>query len=231
MQAELNWSGECQMLATKRRREAGAQQSRSSVFDQHNSCFSKLNICSSPSLYLYSQAVTIPSVPAPDIRKPTCTQSSRSPRSITQLLETISSILEKEDFTRNIDGGLQWLTISGKSGIWFWAFQHNLRLNNRTDVSAVLALSQGGSVAWWNTKCGQPIHYCGGQRELEVRADTGLVTLLENYNLQLTIITHITPAILLDSTSNCQISRHSDIENIIKQWYASCKNCQQQCGR
>ena len=70
MQAELNWSGECQMLATKRRREAGAQQSRSSVFDQHNSCFSKLNICSSPSLYLYSQAVTIPSVPAPDIRKP-----------------------------------------------------------------------------------------------------------------------------------------------------------------
>ena len=70
MQAELNWSGEWQMLATKRRREAGAQQSRSSVFDQHNSCFSKLNICSSPSLYLYSQAVTIPSVPAPDIRKP-----------------------------------------------------------------------------------------------------------------------------------------------------------------
>ena len=157
------------VLATKlerereREREGPEHNTPGPGCDQHNSCFCKLNICSEPPLCI---CIVRPSLYP--------LSSSTSQHSLYQkagpalpghhsgrdysVLEVGGNNLGKGNMEVSFRVkdhrylSLQSLAIIRKSLIWFWAFKHNLRLNNRTDVSAVFLLNNPRSRTW--RQCG-----------------------------------------------------------------------------
>ena len=154
------------------------------MFDQHNSCFCKLNICSENTLCI---CIVRPSL------YPLSTSSSQH-----SLSESWPASQPNTEGGTVCVWGLRLWEFKCKSAfvsrmtsisvynlwqlleslwVWFWAFKHNLRLNNRSAVSAVFSWIIRAPIHEGNVACGgltaetQSVqdkssgHQTGGQRE------------------------------------------------------------------